>query len=65
MKNINKKKKKKKNINDHKLNHKFRDCINQLYLCSLSVERKVHFFMHCYHFSLERQTLINNIKSIG
>ena len=51
-------------LNDHKFNHNFKDCINPLCLCSLSVENNVHFFLHCHHFSLQRQTLINNIKSI-
>ena len=51
-------------LNDHKFNHNFRDCINPLCSCSLSVENNVHFLLHCHHFSLQRQTLMNNIKSI-
>ena len=51
-------------LNDHKFNHNFRDCINPLCSCSLSVENNVHFFLHRHHFSLQRQTLMNNIKSI-
>ena len=51
-------------LNDHKFNHNFRDCINPLCSCSLSVENNVHFFLHCYPFSLQRHTLMNNIKSI-
>ena len=51
-------------LNDHKFNHNFRDCINPLCSCSLSVQNNVHFFLHCHHFSLQRQTLMNNIKSI-
>ena len=31
-------------LNDHKFNHNFRDCINPLCWCSLSVENNVHFF---------------------
>ena len=50
--------------NDHKFNHNFRDCINLLCSCSLSVEINVHFFLHCHHFPKQRQTLMNNIKSI-
>ena len=41
-------------LNDHKFNHNFRDCINPLCSCSLSVENNVHFFLHCHHFSLQR-----------
>ena len=51
-------------LNDNKFNHNFRDCINPLCSCSLSVENNVHFFLHCHHFSLQRQTLMSNIKSI-
>ena len=51
-------------LNDHKFNHNFRDCINPLCSCSLSVENNVHFFLHCHHFLLQRQSLMNNIKSI-
>ena len=51
-------------LKDHKFNHNFRDCINPLCSCSLSVENNVHFSLHCHHFSLQLQTLMNNIKSI-
>ena len=51
-------------LNDHKSNHNFKDCINPLCSCSLSVANNVHFFLHCHHFSLQRQTLMNNIKLI-
>ena len=51
-------------LNDHEFNHNFKDCINPLCSCSLSVENNVHFFLHRHHFSLQRQTLMNNIKSI-
>ena len=51
-------------LNDHKFNHNFRDCINPLCSCSLNVENNVHFFLHCHHLSLKRQTLVSNIKSI-
>ena len=51
-------------LNDHKFNHNFRDCINSVCSSSLSVENNVHFFLHRHHFLLQRQTLMNNIKSI-
>ena len=51
-------------LNDHKFNHNFRECINPLCSCSISVKNNVHFFLHCHHFSLQKQTLMNNIKSI-
>ena len=37
-------------LNDHKFNHNFKECINPLCSCSLSVENNVHFFLHCHHF---------------
>ena len=43
--------------------HNFRDCFNSLCSYSLSAENNIHFFLHCHHFSLQRQTLMNNIKS--
>ena len=51
-------------LNDHKFNHNFRDCINPLCSFSLSVENNVHFLLHCHHYSLQRQTLMDDIKSI-
>ena len=51
-------------LNDDKFNHNFKDCINPLCSCSLSVENNIHFFLHYHHFSLQRVTLMNNIKSI-
>ena len=50
--------------NDHKFNHKYRDCINLLCSCNISVENNVHFFLYRHRLSLQRQTLINIIKSI-
>ena len=41
-------------LNDHKFNYNFRDCINQLCSCSLSVENNVNFFLHCHHFSFAK-----------
>ena len=51
-------------LNNHKSNHNFKDCINPLCSRSLNVENNVHFFLHYHHFSLQRQTLMNNIKSV-
>ena len=51
-------------LNDHRFNHNFKDCINPLCSRSLSDENNVKFFLHCHYFSLQRQTLMNNIKSI-
>ena len=51
-------------LNDHKFNPNFKNCISPPCSSSLSVENNVHFFLYCHHVSLQRQTLMNNIKSI-
>ena len=51
-------------LNDHKFNHSFRDCINPLCLCSVSIENYVYFFPTLPSLSFQGQTLMNNIKSI-
>ena len=48
---------------NHLNNHNSRDRINSLSSCSLRVENNVHYFLHCHHFLLQRETLMNNIKS--
>ena len=51
-------------LNNLEFNHNLKDGINPLCSCSLNVENNVHFFLDCHHFSLQRQTVMNNIKSI-
>ena len=51
-------------LKDHKFDHNFRDCINPISSCSLSVENKIYFFLHCRYFSLQREILMNNIKLV-
>ena len=34
------------NLNQHKFNHNFKNCINPLCTCSLEIESTSHFFFH-------------------
>lgn len=47
-------------LNDHKLNHILTGTISTHFVCAFA-ENKVHFFKH---FLMQRQTLVNNVKSI-
>ena len=50
-------------LNEHKLKHNFKDCINSLCSCSLEIESS-HFFLKCHYFTNIRATLFDNLKSI-
>ena len=41
-------------LNDHKFSHNFKDCINPLCSCIVSVENNIHFFLHCHYFSFAK-----------
>ena len=49
----------------HLNEHKFQDCLNSLYCCSLEIEDTVHYLLHRHHFSQYRFDVINNVKSIS
>ena len=44
-------------LNQHRFNHNFQNCINQ-------VESTVHFFLHCHHYHDIRIQLSNSIEVI-
>ena len=52
-------------LNEHRFNHNFEDCINPLCSCSLEVESTAHFFLQCHNFVNIRNTLLNELNSIG
>ena len=52
------------NLNEHRFNHNFQNCINPLCTCSLEVESTSHFFLHCLHYNDIRETLLNELKSV-
>ena len=49
--------------NYNKFYQNFRDCINPLCPCSLSVQNNVHSFLHCHHFSLQRQNFHDSVQT--
>ena len=51
-------------LNQHKFNHNFQDCLNQLCSCSLEVAFVSHFFLHCHYYSNIHSTLYNELQSI-
>ena len=51
-------------LNKLRFRHNFKDCINQLYSCSLEVENTLHFFLHCQHYSTSRMGLMNKVNQI-
>ena len=50
--------------NEHKFRNKFKDCIKPLCSCSWEVENKLHFFLHCYHYSTFCMGLMNKVIQI-
>ena len=51
-------------LNEHRLKHNFKGCINPLCFCSLEVENTLHFFLHCHHYSTFRMGLMNKVNQI-
>ena len=51
-------------LNEHKFNHNFQNCINPLCSCSLEIESTSHFLLHCHHYTNIQLTLLNNIAEI-
>ena len=41
-------------LTEHRFRHNFENCINPLCSCSLVVEDKLHYLLHCHHFSQYR-----------
>ena len=50
-------------LNEHKLKHNFKDCVNPLCSFSLDIE-SYHFFLNCHYFTNTRATLFEDLKSI-
>ena len=38
--------------------------MNPLCSCSLEIENKLHYLLHCHHFNHIRTDLINSVKSV-
>ena len=52
-------------VNEHRLRHNFQDCLNPLCSCSLESENRLHYLLHCYHFSQHRIDLMNSVESVS
>ena len=51
-------------LNEHRLRHNFENCLNPLCSCSLETEDTLHYLLHCHHFSMYREDLMNSVKSV-
>ena len=52
------------NLNEHRFNRNFRNCITPLISCSLNAVSTVHLFLHCHHFHNIRAKLLNSLVII-
>ena len=52
------------NLNEHRFNRNFRNCITPLISCSLNAVSTVHLFLHCHHFHNIRAKLLNSLVVI-
>ena len=52
------------NLNEHRFRHNFKSCLNPLCSCSLETEDTLHCLLHCHHFSMYLEDLMNNVKSV-
>ena len=52
------------NLDEHRFNHNFNNCINPLCTCSLDIESTVHFFLHCNYYNSARISLLNDLNSV-
>ena len=53
-----------RHLNENRFNHNFESCLNPLCTCSLEVESKTHFSLHCHHFNAIRIILNSSLKGI-
>ena len=51
-------------LNEHRFRHNFKDCLNPLCSCSLKVEKTLHFFLQCHHYSTFHMCLMNKVNQI-
>ena len=51
-------------LNEHRFRHNFKNCLNPLCSCSLETEDTLHYLLHCYHFSMYREDLMNSVKLV-
>ena len=51
-------------LRDHKFKHSFQDCLNPVCSSSNEVEASGHFLLHCLNYLHERETILDNVKSV-
>ena len=51
-------------LNEHRFNHNFKNCLNPLYTYSLKVESTSHFFLHCYCYDSIRHIIFNKLCEV-
>ena len=51
-------------LNEHRFRHNFENRLNPLCSCSLETEDTLHYLLHCHHFSMYREDLMNSVKSV-
>ena len=51
-------------MKERRFNHDFQDNINRLCTCSLEIESKAHFILHCHHYHSIRAKRLNSLEVI-
>ena len=52
-------------LREHKFRHNFRDSLNPICNCGNAIESTKHYLLHCSNFKNERQTLLQNIRTVN
>ena len=52
-------------LSEHKFKYNFRNCLNPLCSCGLSIESTSHFLLHCPIFHDKRHTLLSTLDNIN
>ena len=50
---------------EHKFRHNFRDSLNPICNCGNAIESTKHYLLHCSNFKNERQTLLQNVRTVN
>ena len=53
------------NLNEHRFDHNFDNCINPLCTCTLEIESTTHFFLHSHFYRNIRKTLLDDLNEIN
>ena len=51
-------------LRDHKFKYSFQDCLNPIFSCNIEVETTAHYLLHCLDYLHQRETRLENIKSV-